>query len=455
MRRVLIFTLMLAAATASAQDTGWVVTTDYSAFGRMRDFATAAPWTVSGDLATIPGDAVARRHDGLLYVVGRGGANLLQVYDPAAGFALVHEFSLGDGLNPQDIAFDAAGTAWVSCYDQAVLLEVDVAAETVTAGYSTAAYADADGIPETGWMRMTGDKLLITCQLLDRNNWYAPTGPGLLLVFDTATKSFTDPIALAGANPYTQIDRDPDIGTLYVGCAGYFGLTDGGVEMVDPVAEASLGYAATEAQLGGDVTGLAWTGGGVLHVLVSDASYITSLRRWDTATSTLTVLDTGSGYVHADVAWDGGAQLFLADRTAAAAGLRVFDAQSGAELTAGTIPTGLPPFMIVLPRADGASPVPGVTGTGSLAMSAPWPNPANPAVTVALSGKPGAAAAVRVYDLRGRRVWEGAVALDTTGHADWTFTGRDQRGLPLAAGVYRLAAQTGSGFAVRTVTIVK
>jgi len=456
MRRFLLSILLLAAATPSfPQSTGWVVTTDYSTFGRIREFDTDSPWSVSADLATIPGDAVARWHDGLVYVVGRGAASQLQVYDPGAGFALLHEFSLGAGRNPQDIAFDAQGEAYVSCYDQAVLLKVDVAGESVTATYSTAAYADADGLPETAWLAMAGDKLLVTCQLLDRGNWYAPTGPGKLLVFDTAADTFAAPIALTGANPYTQIDRDPHAGTLYVGCAGDYGALDGGIEIIDPVAGASLGFAVTEAELGGDVTGLAWSGGGVLHVLISDALYITSLCRYDSGTGQVTVLDTGSGYVHADVAWNGGSQLYLADRTPAASGLRVFDIASGSELTAGAIDTGLPPFMIALAWPGGVTPVPPVAAIGGLTMSAPWPNPANPLVNVALEGVPDALAALRVIDLRGRRVWSGAVTLDHEGRADWRFDGRDTQGRPVSAGVYRLVAQTRTGFVTRRFTVVK
>ena len=226
----LLFVVSVIAPTR-AQDTPLVVTSDYSTFGRLREFAATAPWAVSADLATIPGDAIARWHDDLLYVLGRGGANLLQVYDPAANYALVREFSLGAGRNPQDIAFDTAGEAYVSCYDQAVLLRVDVATEAIVETYSTAAYADADGLPETAWITAVGDRLYITCQKLDRNGLYAPTGPGQLLVFDMAGERFEAPIDLLGGDPYTQLEQVPDGNggvNLRVGCAGFFGLADAG-----------------------------------------------------------------------------------------------------------------------------------------------------------------------------------------------------------------------------------
>ena len=169
--------IVVAVAAAAGADQAWVLTGDYSQFGRLRSFDQAPPWTVSGDLAVTPGDAVGREHDGLLYVVGRGGASVLQIYDPTAGLALVREFSLGVGRNPQDIAFDTQGRAFVSCYDQAVLLRVDVNAGIVAQTYSTAAFADADGLPETAWMLARGDRLFIACQRLNRPGGYVRRVP--------------------------------------------------------------------------------------------------------------------------------------------------------------------------------------------------------------------------------------------------------------------------------------
>ncbi len=459
MKRLLLIVVLLGfgAVPVQAVDTAWVVTTDYSSFGRIRAMGGAAPWTVSADLATIPGDAVARHHEGLVYVVGRGGANLVQVYNPAASFALVREFSLGAGRNLQDIAFDTTGEAYISCYDQALLLRVDVASETILASYSTAAYADSDGLPETSWMRAVGDKLYITCQKLDRDNWYAPSGSGQLLVFDMASEEFEAPIDLIGADPYTQIETVPDGNggvDLRVGCAGFFGLADGGIETIDRAAGVSLGYDATEAELGGDVTAFA-TAGDALYVLISDASFITSLRRYDLVTGAVTVVATGTGYVHADVVFDGGSQLVVADRTSGASGLRVYDANSGAELTTGALPTGLPPFMIVLPEADIAAPVPPQFSTGGLAVGTPFPNPCNPRAEMVLTGRSGATVGLTVFDLRGHRVFEEARVLDSGGQAVWAFQGVDFRGRNLPAGVYRVVAQSGTGYAARSITLIK
>jgi len=453
--RIALAAALLSAASAAAAPAGWILTTDYSTFGRVRSFDGADPWPVSADLATIPGDAVGRAHGGLVYIVGRGASGVLQVYDPNAGFALVREFSLGSGRNPQDIAFDTAGEAYVPCYDEAVLLRVDVANETVLATYGTAAFADADGLPETAWCLADGDLLYVACQRLDRGNWYAPTGPGAVLVFDMASEQWVDtdpvapgvqPIALVGANPSTRIVV---AGTdLAVGCVGYFGLADGGIERIDLAARATLGYDMTEAELGGDILAMAADGDDWL-TLVSDAAFVTSVRR--AGSGGVVVLDEGTGYVHADL-WLSGGRLYLADRTTGASGLRVLDPVSGTELTAGPVGTGLPPFMFVPGfAAPSAAPPP----PARLGLGRPTPNPCNPTARFAVTGDPGAVIAVTVHDLRGRRVDGATVTLDGDGRGVFVFRGLDGHGTTLPAGVYRVVADDGKARVTVAVALVK
>lgn len=469
-----IFALILAASLVAvavpptlAQDAAWVLTTDYGAFGRIRQFGMDSPWSMSGDLVTIPGDPAARHHGDLLYVVGRGSANTIQVYDPSAGFSLLREFSIGAGRNPQDIAFDDQGDAYVSCYDKAVLLRIDVQNEQILETFDTSIFADADGLPETAWMQVLGDRLYITCQKLDRNT-YGPSGPGALLVFDMISEQWLDmddqspgiqPIDLVGGNPYTRLEvfrEGADGPFLRVGCAGFYGLQDGGLERVDPETGLSLGFDITEAALGGDIIGYTGTGPGSVHALVSDSAFHTSLRRVDLDTGQVTILDSSNFYVHADVAYDGGFQVYLADRSLGASGLRVFDSVSGAELTSGVIATGLPPFQFVMPFNGGFTPVTGMwPALGGIQLAAPFPNPCNPRSSVAVSGVPGSRIQVQVVDLRGRRVQETEVVLDGNGSGLYRFDGRGAHGRNLPAGVYRITAQGTGGFAARSVTLIK
>jgi len=453
-------------ATASVADPAWVLTGDYSQFGRLRSFEQDAPWTASGDLAVTPGDAVGREHDGLLYVVGRGGASVLQIHDPSAGMALVREFSLGVGRNPQDIAFDTQGRAFVSCYDEAVLLRVDVNAGTVVQTYSTAGFADADGLPETAWMLARGDRLFIACQKLYRPGGYAPSGPGTLLVFDMATGQWVDtdpvaagvqPITLAGGNPYTRIEAVGVDGQerLRVGCVGAYGPLDGGVDEIDPLALDSLGWVVTEAQLGGDISAFVSTAAADIHAVVTAyGTFDTDLVRWQGGPGS-TVVRAGDGFVFADLAWDGGCQLYLADRTPFADGVRVFDACSGLPLLASPIATGLPPFSFILSADPVAAPVPPAPLTAAVRLAPPYPNPCNPSARLEVDGPAEQMVRIRITDLAGRSVGDQSLRLDATGRGVIEFDGRAADGRTLPAGVYRVTAHGAAGAASRSVTLLK
>ena len=449
--------LTLAGSASQAQIGPWVITTDFSLFGRLRSVEQTVPWSVSSDLATIPGDAAGRSHQGLVYIVGRGGANLLQIYDPADGFSLVREFSLGDGRNPQDIAFAPDGSAYVSCYDAAVLLRVDTDTGTILDTFDTSQFADTDGLPETSWMRVCEENLYLTCQLLDRGNWYAPTGPGMLLVFDLTTRSWRQPISLVGANPYTRIRPFTGLDgqtKLAVGCVGNYTLFDGGIEVVDPATGQSAGYLATESDLNGDVLNFVFTDPENLYALISSPAFATSIVHLNYVTGAKVVTDASSSYSHADLAFDGDFQLLVADRTVGAAGIRVFDVVSDVELTSGPLATGLPPFLFIMPEEIPSSPVGAIPGAG-LTMGQAYPNPCNPTARVQISGKADQELVVSVYNLRGQRVSTTTLRTDQDGRATFVFNGHDQTGADLSSGMYRVVAGNSSSFAARGIVLIK
>ena len=447
------------AAAALGQDRVAVIATDYASVAHVTGLDASAPWA-AGPLPGEPvhHDAVARHHDGLVWVVNRSGADNIQVLDPAAGFDTVRQFSLGLGRNLQDIAFAANGNVYVSCYDTAELLRIDPQTGQVLQVISTAAFADADGLPETGWLLARGDRLFVTCQRLDRDAWYAPVGDSHLLVLDTGTNAWLDcdagvpgtqALRLAATNPSAPIQDAGD--HLLVGCVGFYGLQDGGVDVVDPDALTSLGLEVTEAALGGDLVDLEATGDS-RHVIVANPDWTTRVRRYVPGGAPVDVL-VAPGYDHADIAWDGGFQLFVADRRVSGPGVRVLDTASGAQMTGAVIATGLPPAFLAVPRADGSSAAP--PPSLALNLSAPWPNPANPSTRFAFTAAGGGTATLRVLDLRGRLVREAQLSVGADGHGSWAFDGLDGNGRAVASGVYRCVVQTEAGFAARSFTIVR
>jgi len=455
--------LAAAVAPAAAWDEVLVVTTDYTTYGSAATVERADPWTAELDVEPIGSDAVARWHDGLYYVVDRGGSNI-QILDPAAGYATLRQFPLGTGRNPQDIAFGPGGTAWVSCYDAALLLKVDTVSGAVLAEIPTDAFADADGLPETGWMQAVGDRLFIACQRLDRGSYYTPVGEGWLLVWDMRNEHWVDvdpatapidPVILAGSNPFAQIRLTADGTGLRVGTAGWFGLIDGGFETVDLATLSTGGIEITGEQLGGDLLDFEVVAPDLGYALVSDAYFVTSLLAFDPsgATGPRTVL-AGGGYDYADIAWDGEGQIFLADQTLGATGVRVFDAATGEQLTADAIPVGRKPFQIVTPT-ERPTGVPSASPRSGLRLAAPWPNPANPAVNLRFAAEAGTRVELAVYDLRGRLLRRTRAVAGADGSGSWLFDGRDSCGRPLPSGAYRATARSASGTTGRGFSLVR
>ena len=75
------------------------------------------------------------------------------------------------------------------------------------------------------------------------------------------------------------------------------------------------------------------------------------------------------------------------------------------------------------------------------------PNPFNPATEVVFALEVSSRVRVTVLDARGRRVLDDDMGILEPGDRRWFFDGRDQRGRPLASGVYRVVIR-GAGTAV-------
>ena len=456
---VLLVAMTLLASSAAAGGHGAVICSDYTSSGSVGRLQLAAPWAFTPDLQPVYQDAIGVWHEGLVYVVNRMGADNIQVLDPAQNMATVRQFSLGPGRGLKHIAFAGDETAYVSCYETAELLHIDPVSGSILDIISTTPFADADGLPETSWLVVDGRRLFVVCERLDRNNWFAPVGDSYLLALDMPTNTWIDcdpsqpgvqGILLSASNPYSQPVREGNL--LLIGCTGYFGMQDGGVDVVDLVGLASLGLEICESQLGGDIVDLAAGPDGRRHAVVANAALETSLKVYD-STGTVSVLHQSNGFNHAHIAYDGDFQVFAADRRPGQAGIRVFDGLSGAQLTSGPIVTGLPPAFIVLPSVppvhvlDRLPPI--------LTLSDPYPNPANPRSTVSFTAPAGSMVELRVIDLRGRLLRRARVAADDSGVGAWEFDGLDGNGRALASGVLRVVAAGAGGFAARSMTIVR
>lgn len=435
-------------AAEPSLDYVFVVTSDYEVSGRVSTVDVMAPWTVREGLASVHSDAVAREFGGLIYVVNRLYQDNIQVLDPAQDFATVRQFSVGPGSNPQDIAFVSPDRAYVSRYEETALLEVDPSTGEITDTIDLAAFADADGIPEMGQMAIRGDRLFVAIQRLDRDYYWLPVPPSYLAVLDTDTNQLVDVdpatpgvqgIVLASTNPSTEILVDEALGVLYVGETGKWGLLDGEVEAIDPASLLSLGAVTTEAALGGELNDVTLPVGGRAHAVVSVSSpsweAFAIAFDWETGAKIEDVWRPG-GFDVTDVEVHAGArELFVSDRTYAAPGVRVFDAASGTQLTAGPLDVGLPPSGLLIVGEEVVG-VPEDEEAGPRTALAVHPNPCRGRLSIEFASPASGTAAVAVYDVAGRLVSEvlGSPGTDGRFHASWD--GTDASGRDVASGVY-------------------
>jgi len=340
------------APLGGGSNNAYVVTTDFSTGGlSVIDLDTRA---VTPNVAVVHSDATLRVHNGLIYVINRFGQDNIQIIDPAKHYATMRQFSTGNGSNPQDIVFATALKAYVSVYGSASLLIVHPTSGFPIGSISLADFADSDGLPEMAHMALVGPYLFVACQRLTS---FAPSNPSVVAVIDVRTDTVVDVdpatagvqgIALTGRNPITDFIYDAATHSLLIGCAGAFGALDGGIERIDVNTFQSTGFAISEATLGGDVTDIAWNGPNHSYAVISDASFNASVVAWSPATGAL----VGSGPVYApggftipDVAVNDRGELYVADNTFTAPGVRVFQTGTDTPL-AGPLNTGLPPNQI-------------------------------------------------------------------------------------------------------------
>ncbi len=458
---VLGVALLAATPALGAQTRAFVLTTDFSTGSlSVADLGTRA---ITKDVESVHSDAVQRWYGGLLYVVNRFGQDNVQVIDPAQGYATVRQFSTGNGSNPQDICFISPTKAYVTRYDVGDLLIVNPSTGASLGVIPLAAFADADGIPEMARMVRVGNRVFVAIQRLDRNAGFQPTDRSLVAVIDAVTNMVVDadPIAsgiqailLAGKNPYTTFAFDHATHQLLIGCAGVYGVLDGGIEYVDPVLLTSQGYAITEAALGGDVGDLAWNGAAHSYAIVSDANFNTLLVSWSAITGQkLATVYAPGGFSLNDCELNDRGELYVCNSNFLSPGLFVFRVPQDTQI-AGPLDCGLPPYQVTFDTASEQVLAVGPEAAGA-ALSSPWPNPARDALRVRLALPRAGAVEVEALDLAGRRVRTIATGEFAAGSTTCVWDLRNAGGLPVPAGLYLVRARTPDGVLMRRAAVVR
>jgi hypothetical protein len=180
----------------------------------------AAEGSVEPDVAVGSTDAVPFGHGGRVIVLHRYQIDRIDVLDPES-WSLVAQHpipSKGPSANPQAVAFDADGRAWVTSFAEPTLLALDLdrpPAEAEVARVDLSGFADDDGNPEASLAVACGDLVLVTAQRLDPA--FVPHGPDVLMVVDAERAeaidlepdtASLDPLPLLGGW-VRQLRRDP------------------------------------------------------------------------------------------------------------------------------------------------------------------------------------------------------------------------------------------------------
>jgi len=179
-------------------------------------------WTIYGDIATVSGDPVVQAGAEHVYQINRLGTDTIRVYDPEDWTRPIEEFSVGGGANPHSVV-ECGEELWVSLYEESALgryrdgMRVDQ--------ISVAAFADADGIPESSDMARVGDRVYVAFQRLNRNQGWAPESTGRVASYDCETGAVLQSFEV-GANPRLIIGSDESVWTV---------SAEAGIQRIDPV----------------------------------------------------------------------------------------------------------------------------------------------------------------------------------------------------------------------------
>jgi WD40 repeat protein len=144
-------------------------------------------------------------------------------------------------------------------------------------------------------------------------------------------------------------------------------------------------------------------------------------------------------------------ELFVADQTETAPGIRIWDTSTDTQITSSPKSTGLPPFQICfsVPAFSSAELTPAIS------LGANYPNPFNPATTIPFSLEKDGSVEITIYDTAGRKIRVLTAGHYHTGHHEVVWNGATYAGRAAASGVYFVRMTSDGITAVRKIVLLK
>lgn len=467
MKTLLALIVVVAMPTiALAEGFTLVTTTDY-ATGSTSSVDRVAKTSVN-DVEPIHSDAIARFFDPYVYIVNRSGGDNIQVLDPDNNFVTVDQWSTGNGSNPHDIYVNSLGTiAYITRYDMTSVLKMDLSTGATLATISLAAFADADGIPEMDRMYQQSNTLYVLLQLLDRNNFYSPTGTSLVVAIDMTTDTVIDLDPGTGGvqgkqlirtNPYSEIVGGIG-GLVAFSAVGYFGVQDGGIMQISPANPATQSMMLTESAAGGDILDFALVSPTWAYAIVANASFETILIQFNPTTGTKTgaTIYNPHDYVLSDL--EIGTDLLVADRTPTNPGVWFYNMNTNTPLVPNPLDVGLPPFdieeQILYCPAGGCPPV-AVGDTPAVArLGQNYPNPFNPETSIPFSLAREGRVTLAIYEVSGALVVTLMDERREAGEHVARWNGRTDAGAVAPTGIYFVQLLSNGATETRKMVLLK
>ncbi len=269
--------------------------------------------------------------------------------------------------NPYDVAEVSATKSFLVLYNAPTIWVFNPTTTTMSGTVDITPFADADGIPESAFIRVSNGRAYVGLQLLNRPMMYAPPANSAVLVLDANSNAPVDldpmtmgvqaTIRLGYGNPqYASLT--PDGRYLVVASTGGFGSeTDGGVDVIDTTTNRVVATVSS-MMLTADATGVVAVNNTTAWVAVHSGFGMaarTRVRELTLATGALNAMDpTMSTATLGDLQVDPTGTVWAIEGAFGAPG-RVFAFP----------PMNAAPVVFSLPvRADA-----GATGTYSLALA--------------------------------------------------------------------------------------
>src|SRR3989339_70888 len=307
--------------------------------------------TCTGGGIGLSGDAAVFSYQNALYVIDRTNSVLTRLEGGVDTPNVAYQSNVGTGSNPKNILFISSTKAYITRYNIASLLIINLETGDSTGHISLAPYVafagtdSAKTAPQMDAGCIVAGKVYIACQRLDPDAWFAIADTSLVLVINGSTNAVEKAIRLSLRNP---VDMKANGGKLYVSCVGAYGINDGGIEVINLATGASEGVIIDEAGFYGDMTNFILSGsrGFMMAGAMVGGEYLTKIVPFDLSDSTvdaaLSYISDGFGGLATDNEY-----VYVGERGGSTPGIVVIDPVTGVKVK-GPIATGMAPYSLAL-----------------------------------------------------------------------------------------------------------